>query len=223
MSRLSVCLWTTALTVIVIYSWPSDKATPVVASHDNAADAASDLFSVVAAQSSRLSPFGMMPQPDQSAEERIRNRKAYMAKDGITMDERYFRMSVEELDQRGKNGDALASIQIAQRYWNEADGMQSEAGTDFSDKPHAIALRFYTMATRGGAAFIPEIVANHLYLSGENPTEAAAWDMIAQKFGSSATSVKPGPARTFRSMTYEQLNAANQRANELADEIGLSL
>jgi hypothetical protein len=139
-----------------------------------------------------------------------------MSKDGIMMPEKYFKMSVQELTDLGRGGDIAASIQLAERYWNEADTMQSEPGTDFSEPPRAVALRYYMLAVQGGAGNIPEIVANRLYQSGGDLTDAAAWDMVSSRFGTMIGGRYSGKSRSFSSLTYEQMSAADARAHEIS-------
>lgn len=225
MQRISIYATVASLALIGFYSWPAGSTNDADAAvNQSVADgqAGRDLMGAIVAMSGTSSPFGkpLAPADDQNA--RIAQRKEYMAKDGIAMDEKYLRMNTADLSRLGNTGDALASLQLAQRYWYEPDHMSSEPGADFSDQPQAVALKLYTVAARGGAGFVPELIASRLYAMRSDPTEAAAWSMVADKFGS-ATHSTTGPVRSFSGLTYEQLDAANKRAIEIANSIGAAL
>ena len=225
MQRISIYAAAGVLALIVFYSWP-DNSTSEAGSAVNQSmaggDAAGNLMSAVVARSGASSPFDNSAAPADDQNARIAQRKAYMAKDGLSVDEKYLWMNTADLSRLSSAGDALASLQLAQRYWYEPDHMQSEPGADFSDQPQAIGLKLYIAAARGGAGFVPELIASRLYTARADPAEAAAWSMVADKFGS-ATRQAPGPARSFSALTYEQLDAANKRAVEIANSIGAAL
>lgn len=226
MSRMSTYAAAAVLALIGFYSWPDDAADDAgvaVPQAVAAGQAAGDLMSTAVARAGTLSPFGTTATPADDAEARIAQRQAYMAKDGIVMDEAYLRMSTADLSRLGGEGDPLASLQLAQRYWYEPDHVQKEPGADLSDRPQAIALQLYTAAARGGAGFVPELIAARLYATRADPTEAAAWSMVADKFGAAQAPVASGTTRSFRTLTYEQLDAANKRAVEIANSIGAVL
>lgn len=167
-----------------------------------------------------ISPFGTGSYVEPNKDELIKKRKERMLRDGFSVPEKYFTMSVEELTNLGKAGDTSASIQLAERYWNEAAIMQSEVGVDFSETPRNIALRYFVMATQGGAGNIPEIVAKRLYESKDDVVNAAAWDMVAQRFSISDGMANSRSVRSFKGLTYEQINEANSHAAEIASQIG---
>lgn len=168
---------------------------------------------------SLASPFGSASYvpPDQA--ELIKARKLRMLADGYTLPEKYIIMSLPQLTELGKAGDAAAAVQLADRYWNEARSLEAESGMDFSQSPREVAVRYFMLATRGGAGYAPEVMAKRLYEAGGDMVEAAAWDMVAGKF--SDTGIQPlGPNRSFARMNYEQMNKANTRAAEIALQIG---
>lgn len=168
------------------------------------------------------SPFGAVSYTAPNQANLIKKRKERMARDGYAIPEKYLAMNVIELTTLGKNGDPLAAVQLADRYWSEADSMQSEAGMDFNESPRVIALHYFTIAAQGGAGTIPELVAKRLYESGGDETNAAAWDMVAQRFNTANNRRSAGANRSFSSMSYEQMNPANARAAEIAAQIGFA-
>lgn len=167
-----------------------------------------------------ISPFGAGSFVEENKDELIKKRKERMLRDGFSVPDKYFNMSIQELTKLGNAGDTCASIQLAERYWNEAAFMQSEVGMDFSENPRSIALRYFVMATQGGAGNIPEIVANRLYESKDDVVNAAAWDMVAQRFSTSDGMGNSRAVRSFKDMNYEQINEANLHAAEIASQIG---
>jgi len=210
----------------MVYYWngdaPSNEKSAGIPPVATARTALATASSGNPAKPSLTSPFGTASYTPPDPAELLKERKERLARDGYALPEKYLTMNLVELTNLGKGGDALAAIQLADRYWSEGDAMQSEAGVDFSESPRAIALRYFTLATQGGAGTIPETVAKRLYESGADVTTAAAWDMVAQRFNGANKGRNSGSNRSFSSMSYEQMNAANARAAEIATQIGFA-
>ncbi|MEO5932646.1 MAG: hypothetical protein ABIQ08_03720 [Duganella sp.] len=226
MSRKIAMMGSVGLLVAAGYYWggdaPSNEKSATLPSAVAARAAMPTTPSGNAARPSLTSPFGTASYTPPDPAELLKKRKERLARDGYVLPEKYLTMNLVELTNLGKGGDPLASIQLADRYWSEADSLQSEAGVDLSESPRAIALRYFTMAARGGAGTIPETVAKRLYESGGDITTAAAWDMVAQRFSSANKGRNSGSDRSYLSMSYEQMNAANARAAEIASQIGIA-
>lgn len=166
-----------------------------------------------------VSPFGLGNPTPPNIEDLVRFRKQLAIKDGYLLPEKYFRMGVAELTKLGNGGDPLASIAMGDRYMSEANTtLPFDPAMDFSDAPKNIASHFYIMATRGGAGFIPSVVSKRMLEAGDI-LEAAAWDMVAQKFnGNNQPASTQSP---FKNMSYEQMNAAYLRAEQLQRAAGI--
>nr|WP_315214044.1 hypothetical protein [uncultured Duganella sp.] len=226
MSRMIFTFTSIGTLVAAVYYWgaeaPSSKESASIAQAVNARAPVATASRGHVAKPSLNSPFGTgsYTPPDQA--ELLKKRKERLARDGYALPEKYLTMTVVELATLGKGGDALAAIQLADRYWSEADSMQAEAGMDFSESPRAVAMRYFTAAARGGAGTIPETVAKRLYESGGDVTDAAAWDMVARRFNTANNGRNSATNRSFSSMSYEQMTAANARAAEIASQIGFA-
>ncbi|GJI88049.1 hypothetical protein RugamoR1_12120 [Rugamonas sp. R1(2021)] len=168
------------------------------------------------------SPFskGASLPPDQT--EITKKRRARMAADGILTPEKYFSMSLKELNALGKAGDTLASLQLAERYWNDPAVLVYDPEMDTSKNPREIALEFYIRAVRGGAGKITAVIAKRMVDDG-NLVEGAAWDMLAQRFGQDKNEETFTRNLTFSKLTYAQLGEAQKRAAEIASNIGFPI
>lgn len=226
MSRKIVTLTSVSLVAAAVYYWgreaPSSEESVKIPAAATARTAIAAASPANAASMSLTSPFGTASYTPPDQAELVKKRKERLARDGYALPEKYLTMNLVELTNLSKGGDALAAIQLADRYWSEADSLQSEAGVDFSESPRTIALRYFTSAARGGAGTIPETVAKRLYESGGDVITAAAWDMVAQRSNTANNGKNSATNRSFSSMSYEQMNAANARAAEIATQIGFA-
>jgi len=226
MSRKILALTSISVLVAAVWYWggqaPANQAPASIAPAVDARARVATASPHNAARPSLTSPFGTATYTPPDQAELLKKRKERLARDGYALPEKYLTMNVAELTDLGKGGDALAAIQLADRYWNEADAMQAEAGMDFSESPRAVAMRYFTLAARGGAGTIPETVAKRLYESGGDVTDAAAWDMVARRFNTANNGRNSATTRSFTSMSYEQMTAANARAAEIASQIGFA-
>jgi hypothetical protein len=169
-----------------------------------------------------ISPFSSgNPTPPDSTE-LIKRRKQIMVAGGYTTPEKYFHMDIGELTGLERSGDVFASLQLGERYWSEAKALEYDPDADYSDAPKNIAIHHFVIAIRGGAGNVSAIVAKRMFEDGK-VIEAAAWDMIAQRNEQQANQASYGKDRDFSKMSYEQLNAAQKKANEIASKLGISL
>jgi hypothetical protein len=131
-------------------------------------------------------------------------------------------VGAKKLKQLGDSGDVFAMIQLGERCWSEADALVYDPDMDYSDKPQNIALRYFMPAVRGGAGNVTAVVAKIMFGDG-NIIDAAAWDMIAHKFGQNRNDQCFAAEGTFGKLSYEQMTAAQQRGKEIAIQMGWPL
>ncbi|MBJ7310732.1 hypothetical protein ACFOLJ_18960 [Rugamonas sp. CCM 8940] len=164
------------------------------------------------------SPFSIGNPALPNKIELIASRKQTMIAGGYTTPDKYFHMDIKELMPLSKTGDAFASLQLGERYWNESKALEYDPDMDYSDAPKKIAIRHFMVAIREGAGNVTAIIARRMLDDG-NILEAAAWDMISQQHGQMGNQAYFINNRAFLKMSYEQLNMAQKRADEIAVEL----
>ncbi|WGG52096.1 hypothetical protein [Rugamonas sp. DEMB1] len=169
-----------------------------------------------------LSPFSLGAPVPPDPTEIIKQRKQIMTAGGYTTPEKYFYMNVKELTDLGRAGDVFASLQLGERYWNEAKSLEYDPDMDYSDAPKNIAVRHFLVAIREGAGNVIPIVAKRMLEDGEI-IDAVAWNMISQRGGQLENQKSFNQSRNFSKLSYEQLNAAQKKANDIASELGITL
>lgn len=143
----------------------------------------------------------------------IAARRRQMASSGYHTPEEYDHMGVKELRTRADNGDPSALLQLGERYWSEPTTMAADPDAEMTGDARNLAVQYFIKASRGGAVQVTQVVAQRIFESGD-VAEAAARNMVAQQVGQPLSN---GAAATaFGRLSYEQLLAAQKRAQEIA-------
>lgn len=126
------------------------------------------------------SPFSIAERQD--AAELIDARRERMKRGGYSTPERYFSLSLSELNRAARTGDLYATLQLADRYYYEASDAQFEDGFDLDSPPQTKGRELFEAAALAGHGE----VLNRLTLIAEtekNREQLATWTVFAEKIG----------------------------------------
>lgn len=149
------------------------------------------------------------PETAQERERRLQLRKL-----GYQIDMRYYRMSLAELREAAKRGDAQALTHLAERYLFQLDGHPREpdyeAGFPYREQARQALRQAFTQGNVHAAAMISES-----YLLDKQPQQAAAWNLVARRAGDELSADWFLKTKDYQAMSDAQKAAAARAAEQL--------
>ena len=168
------------------------------------------------------SPFGLGGATTPDPKEIILKRRQKMSADSLITPEDYFNMGIKQLSGLAESGDSFAMLQLAERYWSEADNLASDPDARVNEDSHKIAISYFEAAFRGGVLNIPVVLGKRAFESGDI-IEAAAWDIMARHMGQNANSDFYARNNAFSNLSTAQMQAVGVRAKEISSKLGVPL
>ncbi|HEY0587082.1 MAG TPA: hypothetical protein VGD52_13180 [Pseudoduganella sp.] len=127
-----------------------------------------------------ISPFGNYQR--KPAAELISQRRARMKSAGYMTPDEYFGFSLKELLEMAKKNDVLALMQLAERYYYEAEDLQFEDGYDFKVGPRTQGKAYYEQVANAGYNMaIKKVIA--LDIEDGALQSAYTWSLFAERLG----------------------------------------
>lgn len=154
-------------------------------SHAMAEQAEGGLSRLSAASSWGSSPFTGTATPEDIVAQLATMRYDKMKKLGYETPAKYYQMSLTQLEELAKKGDAYAMLQLAEQYYSETDYIKNDPAYDRSRKPREIAMAHFEDAIRAGYTHAASVIA--IQMAGENKTiDAYAWRLLSDRFNDHA-------------------------------------
>ncbi|MDT8999778.1 hypothetical protein RQP53_10910 [Paucibacter sp. APW11] len=133
---------------------------------------------------------------------------------GYHIDERYYRMPLAELRRTAASNDRQALTHLAERYLFALDGKPTEPefepGFAYRDAARQALQQAYLAGNLHAAAMISEA-----YLIERRPTDAAAWNLIAQRVGDKLSADWFLTTRDYQQLSDEQKQLAARQADTI--------
>lgn len=154
------------------------------------------------------SPFGKGPPPmPRTAEQRARERKLLMERNHYSTPPAYFTMSLHELQERAKQKDVFALLQLGEQYWSESEEIANDPAYDKELSPKQNAINMMIAAAGQGHSKAAALVSN-MYASQGADIDAYVWSLVSERMGDSSLQAQ-------RSI-YEERLSSNQRAEAMS-------
>lgn len=137
---------------------------------------------------------------------------------GYHIDERYYQMPLAALRQAAANRDRQALTHLAERYLFALDGKPQEPdyepGFAYRDAARDALQQAYLQGNLHAAAMISEA-----FLQERRPTDAAAWNLIAQRSGDKLSADWFLGTRDYQQLSDAQKQDALRQADQIWAEL----
>jgi hypothetical protein len=140
----------------------------------------------------------------------IRARQKKMESLGYGAPPEYYEMDLKTLKKLAKQHDGYAMLQLAEQYYNEANLIYSDPEFPKNEDPKAVAKQYLSDAFGTGFSRAASVLAKH-YFDENDPVEAYAWRLVAEKVGDSENPVWGGNTNQFTNLSPDEIARARKR------------
>lgn len=137
---------------------------------------------------------------------------------GYLIEERYYKMSLQDLHNATKKGDAQALTHLAERYLFELDGHPQapgfQPGFNYREAARALLQDAFTLGNSHAAAMVSES-----YLTDRQILDAAAWNLVAKRVGDKLSADWFTTTADYQALSPQQLQSVTQRSEQIWQQL----
>lgn len=162
------------------------------------------------------SPFTVAAQVDRAAVARMRHEK--MKALGYETPDKYYQMSLAQLQALAQEGDPYAMLQLAEQYYSEVEFIKGDPGFERDAKPKDVAMKYFEGAFLSGYVRVSAVVS--MQMAAENKlVDAYAWQLLAQRYNDHTNDKVYGQYGTFATMSAMDKAAAQAKFDAMWQRI----
>ncbi|HEX8610106.1 MAG TPA: hypothetical protein VF800_02355 [Telluria sp.] len=186
------------------------------AASDAGAHAASGPGPRLVAGAGSMSPFGTgKPPTAEDPKQRQARLQEKMKQLGFFTPEKYYKFDLKTLKKMADTGDVFATLQLAEQFYSESEGLENDPAYDLGASPKAEGNKYLEKAATMGIVRAATLLSLR-YQEEAKPVDAHAWSLISQKFGDKAANVKGYGAVKFPT-DATSIKLAQAKVDEIMD------